>query len=149
MRWYWMHHHEAKSHAVSDALYHPLASELERRGHRVTRMKATSLIAFDFGGSTLVGAPSVTIPVDGLSVRMWCDEVFGVAHRLRVRDGNVRAFRGGLTYYKLHGDDRCIVLTPSQRDLMLAMVEAYADKAQQEHEAFLKIFRDRNPRSPR
>jgi len=137
-----------KTHVVHTDLMHPLIHELDKiRGYRLKRTRICDEMWMDHGGACIVTAPKVTIDDLGFKWETWCDEVGEFHNRLsRMPE---RAFKGGLTYFKMHSRYSALVLTPMQRDIMLEALKRAEPKALDDHEAFMKIWRVRNVDEPK
>lgn len=137
--WKWLKIDGWKSHAVPAYLGHTLIADLRARRNEEIEYEEqdTTNVAIDMPGMIAVDRPWMDFELDGLTVEMPCEDVLAFwseLKNLRSREFTHGTGMGvGMTYYKLHGLYKCIVLTP---DLRFQLLEALADKtAQAEMEA--------------
>lgn len=142
LNWRWLVIDGWKSHAVPEYLEGALVADLHARHPDEEPAKVESSpinsMGIDQPGMVAMDRPWMTFKIDGLDIEIPCEDVASFILQLdalKPREfvhGNLGAFKG-LTYYKLHGFCKCIVLTP---DLKVMLTEALqADVAEAEAQA--------------
>jgi hypothetical protein len=126
MTWNWLtfkdapNGHRCSAHAVPAELRVPLVHDLETRGFALRRAAPLGdRLHFELGGGSIITTwPKTTIEDLGFRLVLWQHEVASL--RLRTEGYVRRRFKGGVAFYKIHGYERCLVLTPEQHDVFLA-----------------------------
>lgn len=148
--WFRVGFDDAITHAVSLALVAPLVADMAQRGHHIADLEkkygrehakalggnpvAITEWALDIGGPVHINEPRETFNVDGLSLVVACDHFCAVQSELAGLP--IRQFDGGETYVKAKFWMHATVLTPLQRDLLVAGLFAGRAAATARHEAF-------------
>ena len=127
MKWHWVNddlQNESMwlSHAIPDSLYTAIMENLHSRGfyHYGTK-EIDGTLSFDLPGMCSMNREYRQVEVDGLTIEIPCTDWEYIYDKLLARKERDDA---NLPYYKLHGFNRCIVLTPDQRDEMLKQMLA-------------------------
>lgn len=134
MRWHFLSYgDEAKAHVVPESRREAIVADLAARGCVVAAEKETAEAGIDHGGMAFAGRPWVDVDLDGLKFSVPCD---------CIRDFLVELLRlqprmaSGLLYFKLHCRWNCIVLTPEQREQLLALWTAALPDAEERDRAW-------------
>lgn len=159
--WKWLILDGWKPHAVPMWLEKALLDDLRSRPESGKDLEYTSTettnMAIDFPGMVAIDRPWMTFALDGLAVEIPCEDVGGFVNELKRL--KPRHFKGdhtagetvllsngdriiatgvdeGVMYYKLHGFNRCIVLTPDLYVDLLEALEARLDEAEEKATVF-------------
>lgn len=131
-----------KLHVVPASLQRLLIADLTARGAKLLAqpdafggaVKRADGYRFDFGGAFFADEPMVALKLPGLRLRVQIglhESVTGELKRLLPRyfDRRVR-------YVKFHGRYNCLVLTPDQRDAVVADLERVRDDVKAASDAY-------------
>lgn len=121
--WYW------KGHVVSDDLVHDIEMELHDRAVADGNDTCTFLIVdqtdeahYDLPGMMMTTRKLRALDVEGLQLRIPSMDFEDILSTVRLLQE--RKLPDGRPYYKLHGWRFCIVLTPAERQALIAAMEA-------------------------
>lgn len=128
--WHWMQFDGAIPHMVPTELRDVIIANLESRRYHLVEETPGMSMYIDMPGMIAVDRPDSTFDLDGLEISIPCEDVVDFIHKLKSL--SLREER----YYKLHAFHRCIVLTPTQRDVMLQILEELYPQAEAEALAF-------------
>lgn len=159
-KWFVTRYQQAKIHVACAGLTPFLIRDLTSRGHPSEEIgpypaKERCIRAhLDRGGPMFADRPKEKIYFNGLRLEMASEEVAYFLTELRARE--LRTFapmpRGkiGRRYYKLHGQWCCLVMTPSQKvrleALLAARLQAAEDRARvfyAERGTMGEVFKDK------
>jgi hypothetical protein len=149
--WKWLLIDGWMSHAVPAYLVQTLVDDLAGRPEsegKVPEVVAEDITRFsiDRPGMAAMGRPWMDFYIDGLHISTPCEDVVTFIGKLKKRP--MRTWDKGTTryvganYYKLHGFNRCIVLTPDLRFDLIEALEAKIENAEAQATAF---YADRKP----
>lgn len=141
--WKWIVFDGAVSHMVPNELRDLIVIDLERRGCGFGWEDEGTHISIDQPGPIATTRPVEHFYMDGLDLEIPCEDVGYMLAELASLP-----LRGGC-YYKLHGDRRCIVLTQSMRDQLLAELQRVFPEAEAKAAEFwhgrktpIQVFRE-------
>lgn len=146
LNWRWLVIDGWKSHAVPEYLESVLVGDLAARqppdddpaevqSHPIVSM------GIDMPGMVCTTRPWMTFHIDGLDIEIPCEDVASFLlqlNSLKPREfthEKAGAFKG-LSYYKLHGFCKCIVLTPDLKVMLTEALEAGVAEAEAQATAF-------------
>jgi len=146
LNWRWLIIDGWKSHAVPEYLEGCLVTSLHARqapedDHAEVQSTPLVSMSIDQPGMVVMTRPWMTFHIDGLDIEIPCEDVLSFLSQLneaKPREfGHEKAgaFKG-LTYYKLHGFHRCIVLTPDLKMMLTEALEAGLAEAEAQATAF-------------
>ena len=121
MTWNLIAFGRAKWHLCPQELTQGILDDLEVRGHQGSLVDAKEWFRIDHGGPMWLGRSYHAVEIDGLRLEVPVAELARFLQELR---GLEERGVNDQPYYKLHGWFHCIVLTPAQRDVLLAAWEA-------------------------
>lgn len=147
MSWKWLIIPGWKSHAVPVYMEHAVVEDLQRRTPEevgsdeplTVESKYTTSCFIDEPGMVAMDRPTTVFVIDGLSITIPCEDVATMAAKLeraKPRTFETGGLAEGLSYYKLHGFCKCIVLTPDQRYLLLEQLHARVAECELQASAF-------------
>ncbi len=137
--WYWLRYKNMVGHVVHARFVGLVGIDLEDRdAGELEEMRGTERGHLDLGGFHVIGAPSFEVLLDGLVLTVPCRHAEMAMERLRslqVRDGG---------YVKMHVFHAALVLSPEQRDALVASIEAslplQLERAEQHHREWLALM---------
>lgn len=129
-----------RSHIVCEELEPLLIAEMTARAPEYAIEKVEDHVSdgINMPGMIITTRPNETFDFDGLELEIPCEDVVSFVSKLKHQA--VRHF-GRVPYYKLHSFLRCTVLTPGQRDRLIALLEERAVVAEQKADAFYESRR--------
>lgn len=146
--WKWLNIEGFKSHAVPAYLEGVLLDDLRARARgddpltpppEVVSEQTTS-VAIDNPGMVALDRPWMSMRVDGLTLDIPCEDLGVFYERLKKAPERVwkegTSMFVGASYYKLHGWNRCIVLTPDIRMELLTTMKEKLAEAEDEADRF-------------
>lgn len=128
-RWAKVKFNDAKLHIVStDELFPALLRDMEGRAHAMREslfLDPGTIVMFELPGIVTMGRPLETFRFDGMVLVVPCEDVACLRIMLDESEPRVFEYEGQqITYHKIHGYQRCLVLSPSQREELSAMLAA-------------------------
>ena len=148
-KWHWIILRGAKAHMVCAGLLRQLLVEMTGRDCEIESAKLVGKggVMFDMPGMIRVDRPMEAIPFLGTTLHIPSEDIATISGQLS--DLPRRMFKcadgsPGYPYFKLHGFLRCLVLTPSQRTLLLRLLQERVADAEAKAKSF---YADKAPMS--
>ena len=115
--------HKTKAHFTPASLQRALLRDLADQGHDIRAViKPTVATGLDTSGMCHVGRPWEDFKLSGVTISFPSEAILTFRDRIARSAQRVFAGKVELPYYKIHDALRCLVLTPAQRRVLLALL---------------------------
>lgn len=139
MKWTWIKYHDSVGHMVSEQFLDAVSKDLESRDMGdLVKMEEHAKFHLDLPGMMIADRPIEHVcDLDGLSIECpstLVADFITILSELKVRSGG---------YVKLHGFYFAMVLSPEQRDSLVASLKSIADMAEKNADDHHKLWLNR------